>query len=1136
MNNPECARKTVHQGSHRVTYVSVSIIVAISQVILLGFSKSITAQIIPDNTLGNESSVVTPETIKGIDSERISGGAVRGSNLFHRFQEFNIVERRGGYFENPAVIQNIFSRVTGSNPSEILGTLGVLGNANLFFLNPNGIIFGQNASLDLRGSFLATTADSIVFPDGNKFSALNPDVPALLIINRQQPIGLEFEGREGIITNAADLSVNPGQTLALVGGNVVLDGGSLTAPGGRIELGGVAEVGTVEIKDNKSLNFSESLARADLLLTNGAKVEVAAGGGGTIAIAVGNVEILEDSSLVAGIEKDLGSVETQAGDLIINATGEIRVEQSRIQNDVMSKGIGNSGNIHITAESLSLTEEAELTANTFGVGNAGNIFLRINGPVTIVNGSLILSEVGVAQRGKVRARGKGGLIDIEAESFSLIDDGRTTVRTRADGDAGKIIIRVADAVRLINGGRITSGVNSEAVGEGGNIEILQARSLSAINGGFLQSSTSGVGNAGDITVNASDFVELSGTNQRKGNNQGRSSGLFASTEEAKPGNGGEIGVTTDSLRVSNGAVISVISNSDCLPCKGGKIFVNADTLEVIDGGQLLSAALSQGNAGNIIINDADQILISGSDPTFADRLAKFPKRTSNIDAASGLFARTESSGTAGSISISTQQLNVSNQTEISASTSGTGGAGSISIVGTDLVNLDNSSIFTTVNAGAVVDAAAEPSNINIQTSDLSLTNNSQVSASTAGIGNGGQINLEARETISIENSAVSSAVEQGAIGNAGNVSLTAPSIAVIENSTLSTATDSKGNAGEIKIIADEDIVFNNSNASSAIQKEGEGKAGTITVKAKNFEASNGSQLRTATANRFDAGDITLEIEDNILLDGNESGIFASTEKDSTGRGGSILTQSFTPKRIIVEKGAAIAVNSEGTGTGGNITLIAEELLLNKGSITAATASNQGGDIILTFLEPLRLRNNSQITATAGTAEAGGDGGNINIDAPFIIAVPNEDSDITANAFEGNGGKIIINTEGIFGIEFRDHETPLSDITASSEFGQEGEVEINTNGVDPTRSLNNLPQESTETEVAQSCQENNRTITLEFFDIGRGGLPPTPDDLLSNEMIIAEWIPLDLQTEIELSLGLTEKEISKINMFNTFPCQ
>ena len=169
-------------------------------------SPSAIAQIIPDHTLGRESSVVVPDVeINGIKSDRLEGGAIRGSNLFHSFQEFNIDAGRGAYFANPAAIVNIFSRVTGVNPSEIFGTLGVLGNANLFFLNPNGIIFGPNASLDVRGSFFGTTANSFVFPDGSEFSATNPGVPPLLTVNVQQPIGLKFEGQEGIITNAADL-------------------------------------------------------------------------------------------------------------------------------------------------------------------------------------------------------------------------------------------------------------------------------------------------------------------------------------------------------------------------------------------------------------------------------------------------------------------------------------------------------------------------------------------------------------------------------------------------------------------------------------------------------------------------------------------------------------------------------------------------------------------------------------------------------------------------------------------------------------------------------------------------------------------------------------------------------------------
>ncbi|MDJ0680361.1 MAG: filamentous hemagglutinin N-terminal domain-containing protein [Xenococcaceae cyanobacterium MO_167.B52] len=135
----------------------------------LGFTvenQSSLAQLIPDKTLGNDNSIVTPNaTIKDLPASLIEGGAERGTNLFHSFSEFNIGDLERVYFANPTGIERIFSRVTGNNLSNIDGVLGVLGNADLFFLNPNGIIFGQNASLDVNGSFMGSTADSLVFGD-----------------------------------------------------------------------------------------------------------------------------------------------------------------------------------------------------------------------------------------------------------------------------------------------------------------------------------------------------------------------------------------------------------------------------------------------------------------------------------------------------------------------------------------------------------------------------------------------------------------------------------------------------------------------------------------------------------------------------------------------------------------------------------------------------------------------------------------------------------------------------------------------------------------------------------------------------------------------------------------------------------
>jgi filamentous hemagglutinin family protein len=224
--------------------------------LLLAISGNLTflaetgAQITPDRSLGEENS-----TVNSSDSrDRIDGGARRGDNLFHSFREFNVNEGRSAYFTNPDGVSNILTRVTGGNPSNILGTLGVNGSANLFLINPNGIIFGANARLDVGGSFFATTADSFLFDNGFEFSASNPQAPPLLTINI--PIGLRLRDNPGSITNQSQYSNPSGQTnsdgtpvglqvpnsetLALIGGDVLLEGGNLTAAEGRIEVGSVA--------------------------------------------------------------------------------------------------------------------------------------------------------------------------------------------------------------------------------------------------------------------------------------------------------------------------------------------------------------------------------------------------------------------------------------------------------------------------------------------------------------------------------------------------------------------------------------------------------------------------------------------------------------------------------------------------------------------------------------------------------------------------------------------------------------------------------------------------------------------------------------------------------------------------------
>jgi large exoprotein involved in heme utilization and adhesion len=189
-------------------------------------------------------------------------------------------------------------------------------------------------------------------------------------------------------------------------------------------------------------------------------------------------------------------------------------------------------------------------------------------------------------------------------------------------------------------------------------------------------------------------------------------------------------------------------------------------------------------------------------------------------------------------------------------------------------------------------------------------------------------------------------------------------------------------------------------------------------------------------------------------------------------------------------------------------------LRDRGSITAETGSTQGGNITLEVSDLLLLRRNSTISATAGTAQAGGDGGNITINLPngFIVGVKGENSDITANAFTGSGGRVNITAQGIYGLEFRPSLTPFSDITASSTFGVSGVVTLNTPNVDPNRGLVPLPVDLTDVSrlLVQNCPTGDALAKPpnEFIITGRGGLPPTPSEAMHRDAIQVDLVTTD----------------------------
>ena len=549
---------------------------------------------IADETLGEERSIVTSFEENGIPGDQITGGARRGANLFHSFQEFSIDQGRVAYFANPDGVENILGRVTGRGESEILGQLGVLGEANLFLLNPNGIVFGPNSSLYIGGSFLASTADAIEFGEQGWFSATRPDIPSpLLTINPSAFFFNQMSTGDIIVRSTTPidpnlgtvgLSIGTGDNLVLLGGDITVEGGGLNAPGGRIDLGAVESTGTIKLKADGRFIFPAEVQRGEIVFTEAARVDVRTSErGGEIAITAQRISLTEGSRLRAGILPGQGSLESQAGDIGLDATEQISItESSAISNAVFPNSVGNAGNIEITTSLLKVLDGSGLQASTFGQGDAGSILITADRVIFRGDSTDGQFASGAFSRVQEGIRGAGGDIEITTAILEVLDGAVLSASTFGQGDAGGVIITASDRVtfrgtssneQFVSG--IFSTVRENGVGNGDNIEIITPI-LEVLDGAGLATSTLGQGDSGSVIITASDRVLLDGV----GSN-GFSSGLFADTFSNAAGSGGKVIVTTSHLLIANGAVIKA-GTTTAQP--GGDIVIDADEVTAVGGG------------------------------------------------------------------------------------------------------------------------------------------------------------------------------------------------------------------------------------------------------------------------------------------------------------------------------------------------------------------------------------------------------------------------------------------------------------------------------------------------------------------------------------------------------------------------
>jgi len=789
----------------------------------------------------------------------ISGGQPAGTNLFHSFLDFSPQTNPVTFLNDPS-LNNIFVRVLGTNPSLINGAIATTNPANLFLLNPNGITFGNNARLNLNGSFFATTANAIRFADGREFSTLNATATDLLSVSVPTslhfittPAGISLTGNGSLILAGPNntrvsltsctifipglcprsaLRVGGDRTLALIGGPITLNGANLLA--GQIEVGSVGAGAVVGINPDLSLNYNGVNALQDIQLLNQASIDASGGRGGAIQVRGRDISLSRGGAIAAITT----ATNTTGQPLRVHATGTLSLDSStgpisRIFTEANNTG-GIGGNVEITAGRLVGTAGARVEARVAYLGarsgdltvNTGDLTLRGESPGGIRSGLLI---------DHAALTGQGGKLTVNATQINLDQKAQINASTFSDGNAGEIVIN-SGAIAMAGESIIRSSGDNRR-GNGGNVTIA-TQTLNLRSGAQITTSTLAAGNAGNLRIQAQDIF-LTGV--------GSTNPTSLTANVASPtatGSGGRLTLETQRLTLNNGAQISTgtfgvgngsdanITAHESITINGigknpaGKtffsgIFTQTDatgqgnsgnlTLEtgrltITDGGVISVGTIGAGQGGTLTINAREQITVAG----LGEQLP------------SGISSRTRTGANAGTVTINTDQLRVGDRATITVETLGTGNAGNLEI-NARLVQLENQGNITAATR------SGQGGNVNVTADQLRVSDRGTVTVESLGIANAGNLEINAR-LIQLENQGTITAATTS--GQGGNIALNATHIILLFDSEISTTAgtaNQPGDGGNITInAATVTGLFNSDIISNSFQ----GRGGRIVITAE----------------------------------------------------------------------------------------------------------------------------------------------------------------------------------------------------------------------------------------------------------------------------------------------------------------
>lgn len=1001
----------------------------------VGLFRPASAEIIPDGTLGSEASQVVETRIGNLDSTRIEGGAIRGSHLFHSFLEFNVDEGRGAYFSNPAGIEAILGRVTGDNRSDIFGTLGVLGNADLFLLNPNGFIFGENARLDVRGSFVASTADRFDFPDGSSFSAVNPDSPPLLTVALTP--GLQSGGTyRGPVTNHAALTVDPGQTLTL-GGTITTHTGTLTAPGGTIHVLGdqVNLLGDALIDVSSDSEGGNIFVGGDLRgvgsLPQAQRTVVApgvtlradaltAGNGGQIVVwADGLTQFYGNISARGGVQGGDGGFAEVSGKqhLVFNGHADLSAPQGALgtllldpENILITDDDTGSNDMDVLDGEI-LADDAPGTTSTISEAVLETLFSSTNIVLEATNDITI----------NALADGELDLTGTLSSADPTAPPGTITFTADADGNGVGSFTMVDTSDRILTGGRdltitgatiIPGSINSE-----GGMIVLAASDRLVLN---------------DIDINSGGFDEFFFSG-------------FSGDIELTAGN--DILITNATI-TSDGSGGGEDSSADA----GDIIIQSTNGSVLLDASELSSTAFIEGFAGNVEVTAGDRLSLT-NDSTIVSNFessgfselggAGLIELTAGNDVAiaSGSQVSADSFGssidtTSGNIVVTAQQGSITlDGAELSTSANGSGFAGDINLTAGDRITLANSStLFSDAEGEDVFDEAGGAGFITLTAvNDVAIASGSRISAESFGgsiDSNAGDISVTTQQgSIAFDGAALSTSVDGS--GFAGNIILTSGDGITLQNESRlfsdalgDVVFDEAGGAGFITLTAVNDVAI----ASSSITAESfeggaDSTAGDLSVTSQQGSIwVDNATLSTRVSGSGFAGNITLEAGDQITLQ-NSTALFSDAEGfgENESGGAGLITVTATHD-INLERASRISAEQLGGTTDstlGDIRVQSQQgsVTVNNGSLsTSAEGSGFAGNITLEAGDSITLLNDSRMTSDAsgfGDDDAGG-AGFIALSGTNDVAIAN--STLSATSIAGDatstaGNISISSTEG-----------------------------------------------------------------------------------------------------------------------------